>query len=224
MGQWCDTGSIPRVLSSENRGLCIKEEQMPGSRFYLVAGLGNPGTEYQNTRHNAGFMAVEKIAHVYAIDFDTLKFGALWGTGVIEGIPVVLVKPQMYMNRSGLPIFKTAEQFSILSRDILVIHDDIDLAFGRFKIKQKGGSGGHKGIRSLIDAFGVDDFIRLRIGIGRDCGQFGDSSVMDHVLGSFSEDEIKYLDPILKNTLEAVVTILSKGILEGMNRFNKRKA
>jgi len=200
------------------------EEQMPLGRLRLVAGLGNPGTEYRDTRHNVGFMAVEKIAAAYAIDFDTRKFGALLGTGMIEGIPVVLAKPQMYMNRSGTPIFSTAGHFRISSRDILVIHDDMDLAFGRLKIKQKGGTGGHKGIRSLTDALGGGDFTRLRIGIGRDCGQFGGSSVLDHVLGSFSDNEKKYLGPVLGKALEAVVTILSRGIMEGMNRFNKRKA
>jgi len=223
MGQCFGIGTMRRLFSSGGNDFCRNAGETPGDRLRLVAGLGNPGTEYQNTRHNVGFMAAEKIAAAYAIDFDTTKFGALWGTGVIEGIRVVLVKPQMYMNRSGLPIFKTAEHFKISSRDVLVIHDDIDLAFERIKIKQKGGTGGHKGIRSLIDAFGGGEFTRLRIGIGRDSGQSGDASVTDHVLGSFSEDEIRYLNPILKKALEAVVTILSKGIPEGMNRFNKRK-
>jgi len=223
MGQCFGIGTMRRLFSSRGNDFCKNEGQMLGDRLRLVAGLGNPGIEYQNTRHNVGFMAAEKIAAAYAIDFDTKKFGALWGTGVIEGIRVVLFKPQMYMNRSGLPIFRAAEHFKISSRDILVVHDDIDLAFGRIKIKQKGGTGGHKGIRSLIDAFGGGEFTRLRIGIVCECGQSGDASVTDHVLGSFSEDEIRYLDPILKKTLEAVVTILSEGILEGMNRFNKRK-
>ncbi|OQY07722.1 MAG: aminoacyl-tRNA hydrolase [Desulfobacteraceae bacterium 4572_123] len=196
---------------------------MPDDRIRLIAGLGNPGAKYRNTRHNAGFMAADKIAAAYAIDLDIRKFGAFFGTGVIEGIRVVLAKPQLYMNRSGLPVFRIAEHFKISSRDILVIHDDIDLAFGRLKIKQKGGTGGHNGIRSLTDAFDGGNFSRLRIGIGRDCGQSGDASVTDHVLGSFSEDETRCLDPILKNALEAVVTILSRGIMEGMNRFNKRK-
>ena len=169
-------------------------------------------------------MVAEKIAATYGINLNTRKFGALWGTGQIERIPVVLAKPQLYMNRSGPPIFRLAEYLNISSGNILVFHDDIDLAFGRLKIKQKGGAGGHKGIRSLIDAFGGGAFTRLRIGIGRDCGKSGDSSVMDHVLGNFSEDEIRYLDPILGKALEAVVTILSKGIMEGMNRFNQRKA
>ncbi len=220
MGQCFGIGSFRRFFSSGGNEFCKNEEEKPGGRYRLVAGLGNPGTEYQNTRHNAGFMVVEKIAAAYAIGFDTRKFGAHLGTGVIEGVPVILVKPQMYMNRSGVPIFKIAEHFSLSSRDVLIIHDDIDLAFGRLKIKQKGGTGGHKGIRSLTDAFGGGDFTRLRIGIGRGCGQLGDSGVMDHVLGSFSKDEIRYLDPILEKTLEAAVTILSKGIMEGMNRFN----
>lgn len=223
MGQCFGIGTMWRFFSSGGNDFYKNEGQKPGDRLCLIAGLGNPGNEYRNTRHNIGFMAAEKIAAAYAIDFDTKKFGALWGTGVLEGIHVVLVKPQMYMNRSGSPIFRAAEYFKISSRDILVIHDDIDLAFGRIKIKRKGGTGGHKGIHSLIDAFGGGEFTRLRIGIGRDSGQSGDSSVTDHVLGSFSEGEIRYLDPILKRALEAVVTILSEGILEGMNRFNKRK-
>ncbi|MDJ0818630.1 MAG: aminoacyl-tRNA hydrolase, partial [Desulfobacterales bacterium] len=122
-----------------------------------------------------------------------------------------------YMNRSGPPVQQLARYYRIQSKDMLVIHDDIDLAYGRLKIKEKGGHGGHNGIRSLIDAFGGGDFLRLRIGVGR--SETG-SDVTGHVLGKFSAQQIQFLDRIIKNARNAVVTILSHGTKVGMNLFN----
>lgn len=135
--------------------------------MHLVAGLGNPGAEYAGTRHNAGFMALDLLAAAHGIDVQRRKFDVVFGRGRIRGVEVVLAKPQAYMNRSGPPLRQLADFFRIQSEAMVVVHDDIDLAFQRLKIKEKGGDGGHKGIRSIIDAFGGGQFARVRLGVGR---------------------------------------------------------
>ncbi len=183
----------------------------------LIVGLGNPGRSYQDTRHNVGFMIADKIAGDFEISFSKKKFDTVYGRGLIEDNEILLVKPLAYMNRSGPPVQQLARYYRIQSKDMLVIHDDIDLAYGRLKIKEKGGHGGHNGIRSLIDAFGGGNFLRLRIGVGR--SETG-SDVTGHVLGKFSAQQIQFLDRIIKNARNAVVTILSHGTKVGMNLFN----
>jgi PTH1 family peptidyl-tRNA hydrolase len=183
----------------------------------LVVGLGNPGDVYRNTRHNAGFMVADKIADDFNIAFDKTKFDSVYGRGFVEKIEVVLAKPMAYMNRAGPPVQKLAHYYRIQCKDMLVIHDDIDLAYGRFKIKEKGGHGGHNGIRSLMDALGGGDFVRLRIGVGR--SEAG-TDVTGHVLGRFSPEQSQILDRIIANARDAVVTILSQGTKTGMNLFN----
>ncbi len=183
----------------------------------LIVGLGNPGRSYRDTRHNVGFMIADKIAGDFGISFSKKKFDTVYGRGLIEDNEILLVKPLAYMNRSGPPVQQLARYYRIQSKDMLVIHDDIDLAYGRLKIKEKGGHGGHNGIRSLIDAFGGGDFLRLRIGVGR--SETG-SDVTGHVLGKFSAQQIQFLDRIIKNARNAVVTILSHGTKVGMNLFN----
>ncbi|MGD1974676.1 MAG: aminoacyl-tRNA hydrolase [Desulfobacterales bacterium] len=183
----------------------------------LVVGLGNPGARYEKTRHNAGFMTADKISRDFNIPFDKSKFDCDFGRGNIENAEVLLAKPMAYMNRSGPPIQKLAHFFRIQSKEMVVIHDDIDLVFGRLKIKEKGGHGGHNGIRSLMDAFGGGDFIRLRIGVGR--SEVGER-VTDHVLGRFSAQNTQVLGRIISGARDAVVTILCKGTKAGMNAFN----
>lgn len=191
---------------------------MSQERIRLIVGLGNPGDKYAKTRHNLGFMVVDAISETYSIPLDKKKFDALFGRGFINGNPVILAKPISFMNRSGPPTQKLAQFFNILCGDMLVIHDDIDLTYGRIKIKKKGGHGGHNGIRSLIDAFGGGDFIRLRIGIGRP--DDAHIHVADHVLGRFSVEETKSLNQIITRARDAVVTIVCNGLTQGMNQFN----
>jgi PTH1 family peptidyl-tRNA hydrolase len=186
----------------------------------LIVGLGNPGLKYENTRHNAGFMLVDKLAGEFGISLTKKKFEVCYGRGAIEGCEVMLAKPMAFMNRSGGPVQKLAAYFKINSKDLMVVHDDIDLAFGRLKIKEKGGHGGHKGLQSIINAIGEDEFMRLRIGIGR--SEAG-GSVSDHVLEPFFGDESKRLDSVLIRARDAVVTILTEGSKVGMNRFNKKE-
>ena len=186
----------------------------------LIAGLGNPGPDYENTRHNAGFMVVDKLAEEFGISVNKNKFDVRYGRGTIEGHEVMLAKPMAFMNRSGWPVQQMAAYFKINSKELIVVHDDIDLAFGRIKIKEKGGHGGHKGLKSIINAVGEDEFVRLRVGVGR--SEAG-SNVTDHVLGPFFDDESKQLDSVLIRARDAMVTILTEGSKVGMNRFNKKE-
>lgn len=186
----------------------------------LIVGLGNPGKAYTKTRHNAGFMVIDRLADEYGIDVRKKKFNACFGKGFIEGQAVLLAKPLTYMNNSGPPVKQVADYHNIASKDLLVIHDDIDLEYGRIKIKEKGGHGGHNGLRSLMGSFGGGDFARIRIGIGRSAAGL---EVTDHVLGGYTAEENKVLTRILERTCDAVITILNDGIIEAMNRFNDKR-
>ncbi len=193
---------------------------MPDKRVCLFAGLGNPGDTYAKTRHNAGFMVVDALSEAFSIPVEKKKFEAVYGRGIIKGIDVVLAKPMAYMNRSGPPVQNLSNYYRILREDMMIIYDDIDLVFGRLKINVKGGHGGHKGIKSIIDTFGGDDIPRLRIGVGRSESGI---SVSDYVLGRFSDKEKDDLDRIIKTARDAAVTVLCDGITEGMNMFNEKK-
>jgi len=192
---------------------------VPQKRTHLIAGLGNPGTQYEHTRHNTGFMVVDKLAGEFGISLNKNKYDVRYGRGTIKDHQVILANPMAFMNCSGPPVQKLTAYFKIPSGDMLVIHDDIDLAFGRLQIKEKGGHGGHKGLKSIINAVGGDEFVRLRCGVGR--SEMG-SSVSDHVLGAFYADERKLLDSVLIRARDVVVTILTEGTKVGMDRFNKK--
>lgn len=190
---------------------------MQQNRIRLLVGLGNPGKQYDDTRHNLGFMVIDQLAGQYGIPLSKIKFDTIFGRGRIEGHDVFLAKPQAYMNRSGMPTRRLADYYGISGEEMIVIHDDIDLAFNRFKIKKKGGHGGHNGIKSLMDAFGSGDFVRLRLGIGRsESGR----DVVDHVLGRFLPEERGHLERLVVRASEATVTILRDGVEKGMNQFN----
>jgi len=185
----------------------------------LIVGLGNPGPDYRDTRHNIGFRVVETLAQRFSIRWDCPEPGLECGRGAIKGLAVQLLKPQRYMNRSGPPVDAFLRKFCIPHREILVIHDDIDLEFGRLKIKKKGGDGGHKGIRSMMDALETGDFARLRMGIGR---SEADADVVDHVLGEFDDRERENLGVFIDRASEAAVTVLEHGVNTAMNRFNRK--
>ncbi len=185
--------------------------------MHLVVGLGNPGSKYKETRHNVGFMVIDNIADVYSISVSKNWPGAIFGRGAIEGIDMILAKPTSFMNNSGPPVKNLADYFNISKKNIIVVHDDIDLELGRIKIKEKGGHGGHNGIRSLVDVLKGGDFVRLRIGIGRP----GDSrDVSDYVLSSFHNKDVKAIEQAITRARDAVVTIICNGIIDGMNTYN----
>jgi PTH1 family peptidyl-tRNA hydrolase len=190
---------------------------MQGANRRFIAGLGNPGDDYRQTRHNAGFMAIDHLAGRYGVSLSKRKFNVQFGLGRIEGISVVLAKPLAYMNRSGTPTRRLADYHNAGIGDLIVVHDDIDIEFGRIKIKEKGGTGGHKGIKSVMDAYGDGGFIRLRIGVGR---PESSQDVSNFVLERFKATERNVWDQIIAGASEAVVSLLRLGVHESMNRFN----
>ncbi len=153
---------------------------MPEDRFRLIVGLGNPGEEYRFTRHNMGFMVVDRLAQARQIPLAKRKFNVIFGRGKLGSLSVILAKPMTFMNQCGPAVKDLAHFFRLDTQDVTVIHDDIDLVFGKLQIKEKGGDGGHNGVKSLIEAWGSGAFTRLRIGIGRPQTQ---QAVRAYVLG-----------------------------------------
>ncbi len=199
---------------------------MTDSGIWLIAGLGNPGRKYQQTRHNVGFMAIDTLGVHHDIALNRNMFKNRYGRGFINEVGAILAQPMDYMNRSGPPVYQLSRYFGIRAAHILIIHDDMDIDIGRIKIKAKGGHGGHKGVRSIIDALGTNDFTRVRIGIGRPealneaSASHDNPDAADYVLGKFSKREKKYCEEIFETVREAVATVLEKGAAAAMNSYN----
>ncbi|WP_211232600.1 aminoacyl-tRNA hydrolase [Brachyspira alvinipulli] len=186
----------------------------------LVIGLGNPGEEYKNNRHNIGFIMLDKIAQNLSVNFDNNKKKSLYGRAKKNDIEYILLKPLTYMNLSGESASYITKFFNINVEDIIVIYDDMDIPFGTFKIKKGGSSGGHNGIKSLIAHLKSDDFTRIRIGIGRPSAG---KQVNDYVLSSFNKSEREQLDnDIAIDIIEAVKTALFESPIIAQNKYNKR--
>jgi PTH1 family peptidyl-tRNA hydrolase len=183
---------------------------------WVIAGLGNPGRRYSRTRHNIGFMVLEEVASRYTIDFIDKKEGYRLGKGFIEGHNILLIEPLLYMNMSGPVIKKILMKFSTQPEYLLVIHDDLDMETGKLKIKKTGSSGGHKGIESIIQSIGLRDFIRLKVGIGREEGV----SAEDYVLSKFKRHELAVIKDTIKKAADAVHCIVTEGVDKAMNEFN----
>ena len=190
---------------------------MPEHRFQLIVGLGNPGAAYRLTRHNVGYMVVDRLALRHGISLDKQKFNNIFGSGKVDGRHVILAKPMTFMNLSGPSVRDLAASFDLDTENVLVIHDDIDVVFGKLKIKEKGGDGGHNGVRSLIVAWGSDEFVRIRIGIGR---PQTDNDVSAYVLGRFDAEQEKQLSEVISTAEHAVKAVLFEGVSEAMNRFH----
>lgn len=193
---------------------------MSDSKFKIIAGLGNPGKNYARTRHNIGFLVVEALASKSRLKIDKSRFDSVYVKDRIKGKDVFLVKPLTYMNKSGFPIHKFASYYKVGMEDIIIVHDDMDLAFGKIKIVKSRGHGGHNGVRSIIDAFGKKDCIRIRVGVGH---PGSGRNVTGHVLGMFSSDEIKILDQCIDTASDACLCILENGVTAAMNLFNTKR-
>ncbi|SLM29035.1 Peptidyl-tRNA hydrolase [Desulfamplus magnetovallimortis] len=189
------------------------------NKTYMIAGLGNPGQEYSQTRHNMGFLVADELARRYSLSFSKSRFDALTARGRIAGDSVVLVKPMSYMNRSGFPVQKVSAYFNIDLPSIIVVHDELDLKLGRIMIVKDRGHGGHNGIRSLIDLLGSRNFIRVRLGVGRP-DHCGEKNVTSHVLGRFSNEEKAEITNIVSKAADACEIIISKGVQHAMNTIN----
>jgi PTH1 family peptidyl-tRNA hydrolase len=186
--------------------------------MYLVVGLGNPGRDYAETRHNAGFMAVEAVSRELGIPFNTLECSSLVGRGKYAVFDIVIAKPQTYMNRSGRAVKCLVEKYSIDVDKIILIYDDLDLPLGKIRIRPEGGSGGHKGVESVIRELGTDEFGRIRIGIGRPPA--GNVDVVEYVLSPFSNDEKELMEDTFRTSVEALKVIIKDGYQQAMSMFN----
>ena len=182
----------------------------------LVAGLGNPGRKYNDTRHNAGFMVVDRLADKYNIRLNREERKAVVAKERIKGEKVILAKPQTFMNESGVAIQQLADYYDLDIDDILVVYDDLDLDVGQLKIKPKGGHGGHNGIKSVINLLGAKNFARVRIGIGRPEYR----SVRDYVLSKFSVEEEEEIEQSLQQGVKAVEYFLDDDLDQAMNKYN----
>ncbi len=186
--------------------------------MYLIAGLGNPGREYQMTRHNIGFHAIDRLADLYGIKVNKLKYKSLWGECAIGGEKAIIVKPQTYMNLSGEAISEFARFYKIEPDNIIIIHDDVSLAPGRMRIRPKGSAGGHNGLKSIIYCLSSDEFVRIKIGVG--APEHKEYDLADYVLGHFTKDEIPVLEEVIDRSIKAAETVIRSGVQTAMNKFN----
>jgi len=186
----------------------------------LIVGLGNPGIEYQFTPHNLGFLTIDRIANNLGIEIRNRQCRALTARATIAGEPAVLAKPETYMNLSGLSVRELVAEHQIdVSRDLIVIYDELDLPLGAIRIRQRGSSAGHNGMESVLGALGSDEFLRIRLGIAPD-RKVADS--VKYVLTPFRKAQEKVVDEALDTAVQAVEAIIKEGPDSAMNRFNRR--
>lgn len=185
--------------------------------MYLVIGLGNPGKEYEKTRHNMGFRTIDVLASDVCIDVKKSKFHSLIGQGTINGEKVILCKPQTYMNLSGTAARECAMYYNVPRENVIVIYDDIDLPISSIRIRKSGGAGTHNGMKSVVQQLGITDFPRIRIGVG---AASSDEDLIDRVIGKVPKDEQVVLDEAAKKAALAVEDIIKLGIDNAMNKHN----
>lgn len=186
--------------------------------MYVIVGLGNPGREYENTRHNIGFRVIDAVAERYGIDVTEKKHRALIGKGAIGGQKVLLVKPQTYMNLSGESVRAVIDYYKVDEKDeLIVIFDDISLDVGKLRIRKKGSAGGHNGIKSIIAHLGHDSFQRIKMGVGDKPKGY---DLADYVLGHFSAEDNRLMEESIGRAVEAVAVMLQDGPDKAMNLYN----
>lgn len=190
-----------------------------GGFDYLIVGLGNPGMQYEKTRHNAGFMAVDVLTSDLGITLKKHKFDSVYSDALIGSERVIIAKPQTYMNNSGKAVSAIASFYKIPSDRIIVLFDDISLPVGNIRIRRKGSAGGHNGIKDIIEFMGTDNIMRIKIGIGE--RENPDYDLKDWVLGKMPESDFSSFSVALKKSAEAVKEIISSGIDSAMNKFSK---
>jgi PTH1 family peptidyl-tRNA hydrolase len=187
--------------------------------MFLIVGLGNPGKEYEDTRHNIGFKVVDNIAKEYNIEINRQKFKGICGEGFIAGKKIMLLKPTTYMNLSGESVREVVDFYNLEDNEILVIYDDISLEVGKLRIREKGSAGGHNGIKSIIGHLGSDVFSRIKVGVGQP-----DGDLIKHVLGKFTKEEMSILSESIEASTKATEEIIKNDVKTAMNQFNGFKA
>jgi peptidyl-tRNA hydrolase, PTH1 family len=186
--------------------------------MYLIVGLGNPGRDYEHTRHNAGFKVIDYLAWKYNINVNKIKFKGLCGDGMIGNNKVLLLKPQTYMNLSGESVLDAVQFYKIDIENLIVINDDVSIHLGRMRIRPSGSDGGHNGMKSIIHLLGDNKFTRLRVGIGAPAG-----NMVNHVIGRFNVEEQLIIADVLKEAAAAVVSMMEDGVQSAMNKYNSYK-
>lgn len=181
----------------------------------LIVGLGNPGKQYEQTRHNIGFDVIDYMANKYNIDVNRENFKGICGEGFIENKKVILLKPLTYMNLSGESIRELANFYKLEDDEIIVVYDDISLDIGRLRIREKGSAGGHNGIKSIIQNLGGDKFPRVKVGVGQP-----KDNLVNHVLGKFSKEDREHIEKVIPVVSDAIVEIVKNDAKESMNKFN----
>ena len=197
---------------------CFNPTQYEVLFMYIIAGLGNPGKNYENTRHNVGFNVIDFLANELNININNAKHKALTGSGYIDGEKVLLMKPVTYMNLSGEAIIDAVNFYKIdPTTNLIVIYDDISLDVGKLRIRAKGSAGGHNGIKSIINHLGSDTFKRIKVGVGNKPAGY---DLADYVLGHFTKDEKVIIDDASKNASNALKLIVSDNFDKAMNLYN----
>ena len=193
--------------------------------IFLVVGLGNPGSEYAATRHNAGFMVIDELARRFGVSFDHEKWQACSVQLSLWGSRICLLKPLTFMNLSGRAVARYVDFYKIRPEQILVVHDDLDMTPGRVKLVAGGGTGGHNGIRSLVECLGTSDFLRLKLGVGRPgrLGIYSEVPVEKYVLAPFLPDEKKLLEQRMENIEKGLEYLVCDGVAKAMNLLNTIK-
>jgi len=189
----------------------------------LIVGLGNPGRTYAHNRHNVGFRCLNYFARLHSIRFDHRQCRAKVGTSELRGGKLLLAKPRTFMNLSGNSVACLAHKHGIPLSNLLVIYDDLDLPLGKIRLRQNGGSGGHKGMNSIISALGSEEFPRIRVGIGRPQGgkqSISEDAIVNYVLSDFSPQEEAIIKPVIVKVAEAIDCFLTEGIEAAMSKFN----
>lgn len=197
--------------------LFVSKKESSGTRMKLIVGLGNPGREYELTRHNIGFMAIDELAKRWNISLNEQKFKGVFGAGFVNGEKVILLKPLTYMNLSGESIRPLMDYYKIDVEDFVVMYDDLDIPVGKLRLRMKGSAGGHNGIKSTISHLGTQEFQRIRMGIDRPKNGM---KVVDYVLGRFTSEEIPDVNHSIEKAADACEEWLNKPFLQIMNTFN----
>lgn len=183
----------------------------------IIAGLGNPGLKYAGTRHNVGFSVIDELAEKYNISLDAKKHKAVFGKGIMEGEKVILAMPQTYMNLSGESVRELLDYYKCSADDLIVIYDDIDLAVGKLRIREKGSAGGHNGMKNIISHIGNEAFVRIRVGVGE---KPKGMDLADYVLSRFKKDELPFIREACTNACKACGMIIKDGTQAAMNKYN----